>query len=142
MTIDFAQNEYDTKTRLRKRRRQLEYQRKKRVAGRVRGPILILSICLITGMAGYLGAHDGNSSNSGLVFSAHAEEQIVYQKVVIKNGDTIWSIASSYSEPSKDIRKLVREICDLNGIDSANIYPGQVIKVPVPQRLVSTLSAQ
>ena len=125
----------DTKTRIRRRRRKLESERKQKVIARIRGPILIMAICLITGMAGYISAYDGKSSNSSLIYSAHAEEQIVYKNIVIKSGDTIWSIASSYSEPSKDIRKQVREICDLNGIDPSSIYPGQVIKVPVPQRL-------
>jgi len=133
MYIEFAEQD-DAKARLRRRRikrRALISDRKKRASHRSRIPMIIASICMIIGLTGYIGAHDGSISDTGLAFAAHAEEKLITENVVVKSGDTLWGIASAYSEPSKDIRKLVREICKINGIDQYKIYPGQVIKVPV-----------
>ena len=125
----------DTKTRIRRRRRKIAFHRRKGIVSKLRAPITILTICLITGIIGYIGVSDGSVSDSGLAISVYAEEKVVYKDVVIKSGDTIWGIASVYAEPSKDIRKLIKEICKLNDIKPGNIYPGQVIKVPVPAYL-------
>ena len=130
MYIEFAELE-DVKARVRRRRRSLVNARKRKAAVMTRIPMIIISVCLIIGLAGYIGAHDGSLSDTGLAYAAHAEEKSITQNVVVKSGDTLWGIASAYSEPSKDIRKLVREICKINGIDQYKIYPGQVIKVPV-----------
>ena len=130
MTVEFENNE-NVKTRLRRRRRKIICGRRNRAAVRIRGLIIALSLCLITCMAGYIGAHDGNAGNTGIAFTAHAEEKVIYKNVVVQNGDTIWGIADRYVEPSKDIRKLVSEICGLNDIEPGSIYPGQIIMVPV-----------
>jgi LysM repeat protein len=130
MYIDFAVQE-NVKIRLRRRRRALNSYRRNKTAVRARIPIVILTICLITGLTGYIGIQSGSSSNTGLAFSAHAEEKVIYKNVVVKSGDTIWGIASNYVDPSKDIRKYVKEICVFNDIKPGYIYPGQVIVVPV-----------
>jgi len=130
MYIEFTEHD-SVKARVRKRRRSLISARRKKTAVIARIPMIILSVCMIIGLTGYIGAHDGNLSDTGLAFAAHAEEKSITQNVVVKSGDTLWGIASKYTEPSKDIRKLVREICKINGIDQYKIYPGQVIKVPI-----------
>ena len=125
----------DVNTRIRRRRRRLAVYKRRNVFKRLRSPVTILLICLITGLAGYIGVQGGGSVDLGIAKSVHAEESVVYKNIVIQSGDTIWNIACEYAEPSKDVRKLVNEICKLNDIKAGSIYPGQVIKVPVPAHL-------
>jgi nucleoid-associated protein YgaU len=49
--------------------------------------------------------------------------------VVVQSGDTLWSIASAVAEDA-DVRAVVDEIQDLNGLDGAELRPGQVLVLP------------
>ena len=56
----------------------------------------------------------------------------VYDYVTIKTGDDIWSIAKNYVSNKEDIRELISAIHQINNIEnSSNIYPGQVVKIPI-----------
>lgn len=50
--------------------------------------------------------------------------------VVVEDHDTLWGIADDLDAPY-DIRKVVKEIRDMNNLESATIYPGEVLRVPV-----------
>lgn len=52
-----------------------------------------------------------------------------YTTVTVRQGDTLWSIASSYNT-YKDIRKTVYAIRKVNKLDSAIIIPGQELMIP------------
>ena len=54
-----------------------------------------------------------------------------YVKVVVSNGDTLWTIAQRYNDGSKDIRAYIDEISKLNNIESWQIYAGQEISIPI-----------
>ena len=54
-----------------------------------------------------------------------------YRKIKISNGDTIWNIAMNNKPQNYDIRKMVFEIIELNHMENAHIYPGDLIKVPI-----------
>lgn len=55
-----------------------------------------------------------------------------YEYVTVQKGDNIWSIAKGYADDKNDIRELIAAIHEINHIKkSGDIYPGQVIKVPV-----------
>jgi nucleoid-associated protein YgaU len=58
-------------------------------------------------------------------------EEPVYETLTIKAGDTIWEIAETYAPDTEDIRCLVRAILEENDIKAGEIYPGQVIRVPI-----------
>ena len=49
---------------------------------------------------------------------------------VVKPGDTLWAIAAKVAAPEEDLRRVVREIQRASGLDSATIFPGQVLEVP------------
>lgn len=57
------------------------------------------------------------------------EQQFV--DVVVRDGDTLWQIARRYAEPGADPRRLVEQIRAVNGLETAVLRPGQVLKVPV-----------
>lgn len=49
---------------------------------------------------------------------------------VVEPGDTLWAIAMEVSGPGDDLRRIVHDIRQANGLDSSTIYPGQVLLVP------------
>jgi nucleoid-associated protein YgaU len=49
--------------------------------------------------------------------------------VVVQADDTLWSIATSMGGEG-DVRSLVDEIQRLNGLDGADLVPGQVLRLP------------
>jgi hypothetical protein len=49
--------------------------------------------------------------------------------VVVRSGDTVWSIATSL-QGDGDVRALVDEIQRLNDLDGADLVPGQVLLLP------------
>ena len=125
-------NDDNVRIRLRKRRRKKKEGRRHSVSFSYRLPVVIVAVCAMTAMAGYIGAQDGSIADTGLVYSAHAEVQTSYLNIRIQSGDTIWGIASEYALPTEDIRKLVKKICDINDIKPGELYPGQIIQVPIP----------
>ena len=50
---------------------------------------------------------------------------------VVKAGETLWDIAKHYSPRNADPRPVVYNIKIINKLDSAIIYPGQILSVPV-----------
>ncbi|NLM42292.1 MAG: LysM peptidoglycan-binding domain-containing protein [Firmicutes bacterium] len=65
----------------------------------------------------------------------------IYAEVIVQPGDTLWTIATSQM-PTEDPRDAVARIRELNQLQSAQIYPGQVLTLEVtrslqPQQLVS-----
>lgn len=54
----------------------------------------------------------------------------VYTDVVVKPGDTLWGIAERASDGQRDLRALVDQIREINGLGSVVLRPGQTLKVP------------
>lgn len=72
----------------------------------------------------------------GMVY--HTDE--TYISVKIHSGDTVWQIASAAASPETDVRDVVDEIMDINHIrHSDDIYPGQVLQVPVESSRADTV---
>lgn len=53
-----------------------------------------------------------------------------YYAITVESGDTLWSIASEYSDGKTDIRKLIYEITELNKLETAEIAIGQKLLIP------------
>ena len=72
---------------------------------------------------------------TGLLMQVSSAESIkkekAYFEMYIKSGDTLWDLAKKYTPKGKDLRKTIYEISILNELDSADIYPGQIIKIPI-----------
>ncbi|MCR2042700.1 cell division suppressor protein YneA [Anaerosalibacter massiliensis] len=54
-----------------------------------------------------------------------------YHRVKVKEGDTIWGIALKNKPKDYDTRKMVCDIVEFNNLKEMNIYPGDIIKVPI-----------
>jgi nucleoid-associated protein YgaU len=46
-------------------------------------------------------------------------------------GDTLWDIAVGYTPAGGDVRRTVYDIRQVNHLESADIFPGQVLQIPV-----------
>ena len=51
--------------------------------------------------------------------------------VIVKSGESVWTIASKNNPNEKDIRKLVYEIIDENDLENGIIYAGQELVIPI-----------
>lgn len=47
----------------------------------------------------------------------------------VSSKERLWDIAEQYKKENQDIREYIYEITKLNNMDSATIYPGQVLKI-------------
>jgi LysM repeat protein len=65
-----------------------------------------------------------SSGGAGHQGSSHA-----LVRVVVRPGQTLWSIASK-ADPYADPRAVIQEIIDENELSGTSIHPGQVILVP------------
>lgn len=71
---------------------------------------------------------------SGLIFNHKKVYSSTYNKhieVEVVKGDTLWNIAKENNPNNADIRKVVYKIMKFNKMDSANIKPGDIIKIPI-----------
>ena len=59
------------------------------------------------------------------------KNEVYYDLVEVSKGDTIWSIASEYSNENITTKQYVDCIIEFNNMKNCNIYPGENIVVPV-----------
>lgn len=81
--------------------------------------VVVMMLAVLTGANGVLGIYDAASLT-----------KIEYKTVSIENGDTLWEIAAEYM-PNTEIRRAVHKLCTINNLEAGQIYPGQIIKVPM-----------
>ena len=77
-------------------------------------------ILLLTG-AVVARATDGTADT---LVKAHVEHHVVA-------GDTLWDIASIYTEPGDDVRDTIYDIKIVNQLDSSNIIIGETLRIPL-----------
>jgi LysM repeat protein len=54
-----------------------------------------------------------------------------YATVVVRPGDTLWSIASAHTSSSSDVQDTIARITEVNHLNNAAIEPGQRLRVPM-----------
>lgn len=54
-----------------------------------------------------------------------------YKEVQVMEGDTLWDIAIRNMPDGYDVRYLVYKLREFNNLETAYIYPGDAIKVPI-----------
>ena len=79
--------------------------------------LLVLAAVAVALFAGTAGAGSGRV------------QPIRLQSHVVVRGETVWSIAKTIAR-EQDPRPIVADIIDLNRIENAAIFPGQVLRVP------------
>ena len=92
-------------------------KKKKNIRQRLFGYILLLGLLAIA------------STQLGWVYRGETE----YTPVRVEKGDTVREIASRSTNDETDIRYVVSDIMETNHLsDTQDIYPGQILNVPVP----------
>lgn len=46
-------------------------------------------------------------------------------------GETLWGLAAALAEPGQDVREVVRDVQDLNGLTTGTLRVGQTVYLPV-----------
>ncbi len=54
-----------------------------------------------------------------------------YATVVVRAGDTLWSIASAHTPSSSDVQDTIDRISEVNHLQGVAIEPGQRLRVPM-----------
>lgn len=71
----------------------------------------------------------------------HEDQQ--YVPVRIHAGDTVWNIAATAADGRNDVRDVVDGIIKVNNLsNNDDIYPGQVLKIPVPDARLDSVKAK
>ncbi len=65
-----------------------------------------------------------------VVVSAKENSTVSMVPEYVEAGDTIWGLAADYAG-EKDIRDYISEVMDINGLDNANIKPGDLLYFPI-----------
>ncbi|MGI6629057.1 MAG: LysM peptidoglycan-binding domain-containing protein [Bacillota bacterium] len=53
-----------------------------------------------------------------------------YIEVMVKSGDSLWELTNTYYHGDEDIRKIIYRIKEINRLENAEIFPGQILKIP------------
>ena len=69
-------------------------------------------------------------SISGLVFESNELQYTETTEVYVRQGDTLWNIASSVNRCRYNNHQVILEIKRLNKLDGVKIIPGQVLEIP------------
>lgn len=84
--------------------------------------IILLTVCGLIGLGTFLGSSSKASNDNRYKY---------YTSVEIKNGDTLWDIASEYiTEEYDSPQEYVAEVKSLNGMQGDSIRSGQFLIVP------------
>jgi LysM repeat protein len=59
-------------------------------------------------------------------------DDITYVTHTVRVGDTLWDIAMAHAPEGSDVRNFVFDLKTVNGLETSNIQPGQVLHIPVP----------
>ncbi len=63
--------------------------------------------------------------------AVHGDTESKYTEIHIYNGDNLWKIAKEYNKKYKDIRDFIDVIMLENNMESAMIYSGNKLKIPI-----------
>jgi hypothetical protein len=89
-----------------------------------RGRLTItLAFALVLAAVGVAGGSQALAGSETQPVPVHA--------VTVLPGDTLWSLAEQGASPGEDVRDVIAEIVELNGLESSAVYAGQQLTVPV-----------
>jgi hypothetical protein len=91
-----------------------------RLTRRARRLAVVLALAVGVALGSWLGPWLGGGSALQLAGGS---------SVVVQPGDTLWSIAGDLGGEG-DVRALIDEIQELNGLSGADVVPGQVLQLP------------
>ncbi len=85
----------------------------------IRNRLVAAVVIVVVAVGGLVGAVDADTG----------PQQTVEHRVA--DGDTLWSVAATITDPGDDVRASVRVLMELNALTESDLVIGQVILVPV-----------
>jgi nucleoid-associated protein YgaU len=86
----------------------------------------VAAVVVVLGVLGWSSAAAGDAAASHRAGASAGAAERIY---VVRQGDTLWSIAVGVGSDS-DPRAVVDAIARANGIDGATLVPGQALIIP------------
>jgi LysM repeat protein len=62
--------------------------------------------------------------------TVHAAPPVAYTTVTVHAGDSLWTLAERKTPATGDVQSTVDQIITVNHLGSANLHPGQKLKIP------------
>lgn len=62
--------------------------------------------------------------------ASSAEANVAFEMVTVRSGETLWEIAEDHAG-DRDVRDVVREIVELNGLEGQQVEPGMHLAMPL-----------
>jgi nucleoid-associated protein YgaU len=93
-----------------------------RLTARGRRLLAVLTVTACVGLAAVVGGTLGGTDSGALHLAGRSS-------VVVRPGDTLWSVASSVAGDD-DVRVVVARIREVNGLRNSDLRPGQVLVLP------------
>lgn len=97
-------------------------KRKLRIANKRRFITVISALIFVLGVI---------ISSAAMMMVASADAPVVWQEIMVNEGDTLWAIAGECSSESEDIRLKIHAIIEENNLNGATIFPGETLRIPV-----------
>ena len=66
----------------------------------------------------------------GQAFASAPSAPVATVEHTIESGDTLWSLAGRVAGPGEDIRDVVAQLKELNGLENSAIFAGQTLLLP------------
>jgi LysM domain len=61
----------------------------------------------------------------------YTSSPVRYDRVVVKSGDTIWSLVAGRARPGSDVSEIAYDVAAVNHLQgSAQLHPGQTLLIP------------
>jgi hypothetical protein len=89
----------------------------------VRGRWVVRALALVVAGAALL--------TGGRAFADGAGAPVAVDTYTVGEGETLWSIAGAFTAPGEDVREVVDELTELNGMAGSALTAGDQILVPV-----------
>lgn len=88
-----------------------------------RGRVVLSAVALALALAGALAAQPADAEAPAAPVAVRTH--------VVAPGETMWQIAAETAAPGADVRDVVDELVELNGLTGSGLAAGQQILVPV-----------
>lgn len=63
--------------------------------------------------------------------NSYGDQEQEYFQVIIKAGDSLWSIAEEHTPEHSDLRETMKLIEERNNISSSQLFAGELIEIPM-----------
>lgn len=90
-----------------------------------RGRAVVFLLALGLGLAGMLGNQVANAGT--------AAPAVPVDTYTVRAGETLWDIAVGLAGPGEDVRDVVADLIDLNGLPGAALRAGQQVLLPAEE---------